>query len=114
MIRRRFRQQQPERLAQRKRIRSTPRNRALSVQTFEVANQQQSEVTSWRQSWPARLSVESVAQAFDEAVEVVLIEDLIQSNVKRMRGTARQVLGRHPHRRLLRIAFVCPSPSATV
>ena len=34
--------------------------------------------------------------------EVVLIEDLIQTCVERMGDTARQVLSRHPHRRLLR------------
>jgi len=37
------------------------------------------------------------------AVEVMLIEDLIQSRVERMRDAARQVLGRHPHRGLRRV-----------
>ena len=34
----------------------------------------------------------------------MLVEDLIQSHVERMRSTARQVLGRQPHRRLLRVS----------
>ena len=103
MIRRRLRQHQPEKLAQRKRIRRPPRNRALGVQAFEIADQQQPEVAPGRQPRPAVVRVESLAQAFDEPVEVVLVEDLIQSRVERMRGTARQILGRHPHRCLLRV-----------
>jgi hypothetical protein len=48
-------------------------------------------------------AVISFTQALDEAVEVVLVENLIQSRVKRVGGTARQVLGCHPHRGLIRM-----------
>ena len=101
MIRRRLRQHQSEKLAQRKRIRGTPRNGALGIQAFEIADQQQAEVAARRQARSALVRIESLAQSFDISVEVVLIENLIQSRVERMGGTARQVLGRHPHRRLL-------------
>jgi hypothetical protein len=57
------------------------------------------------------IRIEPLAQALDEAVEVVLVEDLIQSRVERMGGAARQVVG-CPHieacfacRRRLRIAI---------
>ena len=73
MIRRRLRQHQPEKLAQRKRIRRTPRDRALGVQAFEVADQQQPEVASRRQTRTADLvSVESLTERLDVAVEVGL------------------------------------------
>src|SRR5205823_12559962 len=82
----------------------TPGDRAFSVQTFEVADQQQTEVTPW---WQTRttdvLGVESLAQRLDVAVEVVRIENLIQSRVERMRSAPRQLLCRHPHGRLLRM-----------
>jgi hypothetical protein len=41
---------QAEKLAQGKRIRGTPRNGALRVQAFEIADQQQAEVASGRQA----------------------------------------------------------------
>jgi hypothetical protein len=102
MIRRRLRQQQPEKLAQGKRIGRPPRDRALSVQAFEIADQQQPEVAPRRQPWSAVIRGKPLAQPFDVPVEIMLIENLIQSRVERMGGAPRQVLGRHPHRRLLR------------
>ena len=44
------------------------------------------------------------------AVEVVLVEDSIQSRVERMRGAPRQFVGRHPHRRFLRVPSSCARP----
>ena len=102
MIRRRGWQHQPEKLAQRKRIGGTPRNPTLGIQAFEIADQQQATVAACRQPGPALVRVEALAEFFDIPVEVVLVEELIQPRVKRMRGTARQVLGGDPHRRLLR------------
>jgi hypothetical protein len=61
-------------------------SRALRVQALEVPDQQQPEVTPGRQPWPAVVRVESLAQSFDVPVEVVLVENLIQSRVKRMCG----------------------------
>jgi hypothetical protein len=103
MIGRRLRQHQAEKLAQRERIGGPPRNRTLSIQALEIADQQQPKVAPRRQPRPAVVRVESLAQAFDIPVEIVLVEDLIQSRVERMGSTAWQVLGHHPHRRLLRV-----------
>ena len=103
MIRRRFGQHQPEKLAQGKRIGCAPRDRALGVQSFEVTDQQQPEVTARRQAGATLVRVEPLTQSLDEAVEVVLVENLIQSRVERVGGTARQVLGCHPHRGLIRM-----------
>jgi hypothetical protein len=41
----------------------------------------------------AIIRVEPLARALDEAVEVVQVENLIQSRVERMGGAARQVVG---------------------
>jgi hypothetical protein len=89
MVRRRVRQHQAEKLAQGKRIGRPPRDRALRVQAFEIADQQQPEVATGRQSWSTVVRIESLAQAFDEPVEIVLVEDLIQSHVERMGSTPR-------------------------
>src|SRR5262249_45053989 len=48
------------------------------------------------------VGVKPLAQPFDVPVEIMLIENLIQSRVERMSGAPRQVLGRHPHRSLRR------------
>ena len=104
MVRRCLRQHQPEKFTERKRIRRTPRNRALGVQAFEIADQQQPEVASGRQARSANLlGIELLAESFDVSVEVMLVENLIQPRVERMRGRPRQILGRHPHRGLLRV-----------
>src|SRR6266568_7225836 len=87
-----LRQHRPEKFAQRKRIGRTPRNRALGVQAFEVPNQQQPEIATRREPRAAIVGIKPLAQALDEAVEVVLIENLVQSSVERMCGAARQVL----------------------
>jgi len=89
MIGRRLWQHQAKKLAQRERIGGTPRNRALGIQPFEIADQQQPEVAARRQAGSAVVGVESCAQALDEAIEVLLAENLIQSRVERMRSTAR-------------------------
>jgi hypothetical protein len=71
MVRRCVRQDQAEKLAQRKRIGGSPRDRALRVQAFEIADQQQLEVTTGRQPWPAVFRVEPLAESFDILVEIV-------------------------------------------
>ena len=53
--------------------------------------------------------MESLAQSFDVAVEIVLIENLIQSYVERMRGKSAADLGSPPTLTAAsRAAFVCP------
>jgi hypothetical protein len=64
---------------------------------------------TWLQARTADLlGVELLAQALDVGVKVMLIENLIQSRVERMRSAPRQILCRHPHRRLLRVRFRLP------
>ncbi len=94
MVRWCVRQHQAEKLAQGKRIGCPPRDRALRVQAFEMADEQQPEVATGRQPWPAVFRVEAFAEAFDILVEIMFVEDLIQSRVERMRGAPRQVGGR--------------------
>ena len=73
MIRRRLGQHQPEKLAQGKRVGRAPRDGALGVQAFEVADQQQAKIASGRQTRPADLvGVESLAERLDVAVEAPL------------------------------------------
>jgi hypothetical protein len=105
VIGRRLGQHQPKKLPERKRICRTPRNRALGVQAFEIANEQQAEVAARRQPRSALVRIELGAQLLDEAVEVVLVKNQIQARVERMRGTPRQVLSGDPHRRLLRVSL---------
>jgi hypothetical protein len=77
---------------------------ALRIQAFEIPDQQEPEVASGQQPWPPVVGVESLAQALDVPIEVMLVENLIESRVERMGGTARQILRRHPHRALLRLS----------
>jgi hypothetical protein len=53
----------------------------------------QPEVTAGRKTRAARRGVERRALRLDEVVEAGGIEDLIQPDVERMPGAARQVLG---------------------
>lgn len=53
----------------------------------------------------ALVRIELRAESCHAPVEVVLVEDLIQARVERVGGTARQVVGGDPHRRLLRVAL---------
>jgi hypothetical protein len=57
---------------------------ALGIQTFEVADQQQAEIATRRQGRSPFVRIGTLAQPLDEAVEVVLIEQLIQSRVERI------------------------------
>jgi hypothetical protein len=76
-IRRRLGQDPPEKLAQRKRVRGTPRDGALGIQPFEIADRQQPEIAPRGQPRPALVGVEARAQSFHVPVEVVLLEELI-------------------------------------
>src|SRR6516164_4555935 len=101
VIGRRLRQHQAEKVAQRKRIGSAPGDPALGVDAFEVANQQQSEIDPGGASWGGhRGGVEAGTLRFDEGVEAVLSQQLIQPTIEGMTRGRRQVRRRHPHRRL--------------
>jgi hypothetical protein len=85
-------------------IRCPPCDRALRVQALEIPDQQEPKVTTRRQPGPAILRIEPLAESFDEPVEVMVVEDLVQSRVERMRGAPREVVRRQPHRRLLSVS----------
>jgi len=68
-----------------RRIRGTPRNRSFGIQAFDIADQHQPEVAARRQARAAHVGVESLAESFDVPVEAMLVENLIQSRVERMR-----------------------------
>ncbi len=77
---------------------------ALRVDALEVADQQQPEVRARRQTRAAhRGRVERRALRFDERVEAVRVEHLIQSLIERMPTGDRQVVRGDPHVR-------CPCP----
>ena len=85
---------------------SLPRARQspFRIDPFEVSQHQQSEVHPRRQARPShRRCVEGLTQLFDILVEPVLLQNPIQSFVKRMRRTPRQLLGGDPYRLLAKL-----------
>ena len=78
---------------------------ALGVNALEIADQQQPEIDPRRQSRSAhRLRIKASALRFDEIVEPVFAQQLIQAPIKRVACSRWQVRRRDPHRRLS-IAF---------
>lgn len=84
VIRRRFVQVQAEKAAERQRIRRPPRDAALGVHAFEVADEQQAEIQTRQQAGPPQLRVKLRALRFHEDVEVVRVEHLVQPLIERM------------------------------
>src|SRR5437867_3864523 len=75
VVRRRLAQTDAQKIAQRQRVRRTPSDAALGVNTFEVADQQQPKIDPRRQSRPPpRLRIEAGALRFDEIVELMLAQ----------------------------------------
>src|SRR4029434_7332860 len=73
---------------------------------FELSQHQQSEVHPRCQARPShRRCVEGLTPLFDILVELVLLQNPIQSFVKRMRRTPRQLLGGDPYRLLAQLPF---------
>src|SRR6202035_2738188 len=63
----------------------------FTIDAFEVAYQQQSEIDPRRQAWAApRRRIESLPFLFHESVKIVFPQELIQSFIKRMARRARQ------------------------
>ena len=90
-----------QKIAQRQRVCRAPGDPALGVNAFEIADQEQSEIDPRWQSWPAhRLRIEAGALRFDEIVEPVLAQQLIQPPIKGMTRGGRQLRGRDPQQRL--------------
>ena len=103
---RRFLQLQLQEAPHAQRIGRAPGNRPLRVEALKIAEQQQAEVPTRRETGPSHdLGVERGARAFDEGIELRLVEHTIQPSVERVGRTAREILRRHPHRRLARSPF---------
>ena len=103
MIRRRLVQLEPQKAPHAQRIGRPPRDRPLGVEPFEVPEQQHAKIATRRQAGTTDLvGVKPSTEPLDIRIESRSLEDLIQSPVERMRGTPRQVLCGHPHRRLRR------------
>jgi hypothetical protein len=101
VVRRPVWQPQAEKIAQRKRICRAPGDAALRIDAFEVSDQQQPEIDARRQAGTAHgLGVKAGALRFDEIVESVLPEQLIQTSVKGVACGGWYVCGWDPHRRL--------------
>jgi hypothetical protein len=98
VVGRRVVQVEAEKISQRERISRPP---ALGVDAFEIADQQQPEVDARWQARPAhRVGIKPGTLRFDEIIEAMLAQQLIQPSIKRMTRACRQVGRRHPHRRL--------------
>ena len=101
VIRRRIFQAEPQKVAQCEGVRGTPRDAALRVDALEIANQEQPELDSRRQAWPAhRVGVERRTLRFGELVESMLAQQLIQSGVERVTRRRREIRRGDPHPRL--------------
>ena len=90
----------PRKPAQGERIRRPPCYATFRVDAFEVPAQQQPEVRAWRQTRPAHgLRIERGALGFDEFVERVRVEHLIQPQVERVPAGSGQFIGSNPQSR---------------
>jgi hypothetical protein len=92
-------QAQAQKATQRERIRGAPRDPTLRIDPLKVANQQQPEVRARRQTRAADGRIERGALRFDEIVEGVRVQDLIQALVERMPAGGRQLIGGNPQSR---------------
>ena len=103
VVRGRFLQLQLQETPHAQRIGRAPGNRPLRVQALKIAEQQQPKVPTRRETRSSHdLGVERGARAFDEDIELRVVEHTIQPSVERVGRTAREILRRHPHRRLAR------------
>ena len=106
MVRGRVFQAQPQEGAHGQRVGGPPRNAALRIEAFKIADQQETEIPSGRQAGTAHhRGIEAAALRLGKPVELRRVQDLIQPRIERMSGRARQVRRRDPQWRLL--GFSC-------
>src|SRR2546422_11552098 len=100
-------------MAQRQRVRRSPRDAALALDPLDIANQQQAKIPPRRQRRPPhRLGVETLALPLHERVEPALLQHLVQALIERMRHCPRQ-LAVFPYTRNMVSRLVCRSTSLT-
>jgi len=102
-------QRDVQEVADAQRIRRAPRDGPLGVQALKVPEQQQPKLPARRQTRAANaVGRERRALGLDEGVEARVVEHVIQSLVKRVPRTVRQVGGGDPHCLLPRPAAAFP------
>ena len=105
MVRRRVVQLEVQKVADAQRVGGTPRDGSFRIQALKVAEQQQAEIPTRRQTRPPDpVGVKPRALVLDESVEARIVEHLVQPLVERMPRALRQICAGHPHRLLPRSA----------
>ena len=90
-------QTDPQELPQAQRIGGSPGDPAFGIDALEIANQQQAEIRSRRQRRTSILvRVELGAFGFGKLVELLLIQQFVQTRVERMTGSRGQFGMRDP------------------
>jgi len=106
MIGRRLVEPQAQEVAHRQRVSRPPRDPALRVESFEIADQQQAEVPAGGEAGPSHhRRVERTTLLLDKPVEARGVEDLVQAHVERVPWRNRKLGRWDPQRRLLALAF---------
>ena len=73
-----------------------PRDPALRVEAFEVADEEQPEVATRRQTWPSHHGrVERLTLLLGESIEAGGVEDRVQPRIEWMARRDRQLGGGH-------------------
>ena len=98
MVRRRLVQRVSLELPQRQRVGRPPRDSSLRIQALEVADQQRAKIDARSHTGPTvgALLVELRAQPLHLRVELMLVQDLVQPVVERIRRRLDHILGRDP------------------
>ena len=88
------------------RVGRAPRDAALRIEPFEIADQQQAEVPAGGEARPPQhRRVERATLRLDKAVEARGVEDPVQPHVERVPRRDRQFSRWDPQRRLLALVF---------
>ena len=86
-------QAQAQEAAQRERIGRAPRNPSLRIDALEIPDEQQPEVGPWHHTRAShRRGIERRTLRFDEVVEAVRVEEVIQTLVKRVTARGGQLI----------------------
>ena len=85
MIGRRFVQRDIQKRPQRQRILRPPGDPALGIDPFEIADQQQPKIDPRRQAGPPLLlRLEPLAQPLHKSIEMVSLQQLVQTLIERV------------------------------
>ena len=93
-------QAQAQEAAQRERIGRAPRNPSLRIDALEIPDEQQPEVGPWHHTRAShRRGIERRTLRFDEVVEAVRVEEVIQTLVKRVTARGGPLIRGNPQPR---------------